>query len=370
MRKQIFRKHYNDLRRCGYQAVFFDECHMGCGKESNKVYKAVTEFADLATNPRLVLSTGTPIPNSIYDLFPLIKLKTPSAYSSRRHYDAEHVTFQQISIQVRGREKLVQIPDHDAYRNIDKLNRNLMRQAVRKTKQEVLELDAPNVQIVPVKLSTPHMKLYRKVLKDRIFEVNDEMIDARAQQKLRQVALQLAVNPRIASEEGTVKDNAVIDTTQAILDSVGAKDKTKVLLFATYNSTVEMLQRVFMSGYNPAIIYGPNGADKNRKNLTKFKEDGTCRLLIANPIAGGVGITAGDVAHTVIFVEPVSTPAAFDQAASRVILKGQKTPVSVYVLKILDTISPNLIDLMMGKARTMVEVTMDKKSVFDSLLGR
>jgi SNF2 family DNA or RNA helicase len=212
------------------------------------------------------------------------------------------------------------------------------------------------------------MKLYRKVMKDKLFEVDGELVDARQQQKLRQVALQLAVNPRIAAEEAHVADNMALETARALLDSVNT-EKTKVVMFANYNSSVEMLAAYF-SKLNPAVIYGQNTAEKNRQNITKFQEDGTCRLMIANPIAGGVGIKAGDVSQTVIFFEPVSTPGQFDQAVSRVILKGQKEPVTVYILEILDTISPSLNELMLNKARTLLEVTKDKKSVYDNLLGK
>ena len=366
---EIFRKHSMELRSAGYTYLFWDECHMGCGKESNKSYKTVSDFIDLTENSRLVLSTGTPIPNNLYDLFPLLKLKSPESYPSRRHYDAEHVTFAQIRIRTPVGQRLISVPDHDNYKNTDLISKNLMKAAVRRTKEETLNLKAPNVQIVPVQLSRSHAKLYRQVLKDRIFELEGEMIDARQQQKLRQVALQLVSDPEVASEPGKIKENAVFETTKALLDSVGAWDKEKVVLFATYNNTVEKLTRYFKK-YNPAVIYGQNGSEENRRNLTKFQTDGTCRLLIANPISGGVGIKAGDVSQTVIFVEPVSTPAAFDQAASRVMLKGQDKPVSVYILQILDTLSPSLIDLMMGKAQTMLSVTLDKKSVFDGLLGR
>lgn len=370
MSQPIFVKHSEILRKIGYTGLFFDECHMGCGKEGNKIYRAVEEFMRLSgpMTYRLILSTGSPIPNNLYDAYPIIKLKSPKSYPSRRHFDAEHVTFRQIMIRTPYREIMRNIPDHDQYKNLPLLNKWVMHNATRRTKQEVLGVEAPNVQTVPVKLSNPHMKLYRKVLKDRLFEVEGEVVDARQAQKLRQVALQLAVNPSIASDEGHVTQNVPLETAQALLDSVNT-DQTKVVMFANYNATVEMLQEHFKK-LNPAVIYGQNGAEKNRQQLTKFREDGTCRLLIANPIAGGVGIKAGDISQTVIFFEPVSTPGQFDQAVSRVILKGQTEPVTVYILEILGTISPSLNDLMLGKAKTLLEVTRDKKSVFDNLLGK
>jgi hypothetical protein len=369
MSKEIFVKHFLELAEAGYNTLFFDECHMGCGKETNKVYLAVTNFADAVPESKLILATGTPIPNTLYDLYPLIKLKTPSAYATRKHYDAEHVTFNTILKRTPIGLRRLNVPNHEHYRNLEGLNQKLMVQAVRRTKEEVLDLSAPNIQIVPVKLSSSHLKLYQRIMRERVFEIRGEVINATEQQKLRQVALQLATNPNVATDLGLVKQNSALDTIQAILDSVGAENITKVLLFAHFNKTVEMLGRHF-SKYDPAIIYGPNGANKNREQLGKFKKIAGCRLLIANPIAGGVGITAGDVSQTAIFVDPVSTPGAFDQAASRVMLKGQSEPVTIYILKILATISPSLIDLMIGKASTMLDVTRDKQSVFDMLLGR
>jgi SNF2 family DNA or RNA helicase len=246
----------------------------------------------------------------------------------------------------------------------------MMHRATRALKANVLDLKAPNIQKVPVELSKAHMAAYRSLIKNRYLEVNGTFIDARNVQALRQTALQAACDPDFISEKGSIKENAVVSTVRALLESVGAYDQRKVVLFANYTNTVEMLARVFKNDYNPAVVYGPNGPKKNQDEVYRFQNDGTCRIGIFNPIAGGVGIKAGHVSDVAIFVEPVSTPGQFDQAISRVMLEGQKEPVIAYILKILGTIWPTLIDLMEGKLSDLDEVLRDEKSVFDAFTGR
>jgi ATP-dependent DNA helicase len=103
--------------------------------------------------------------------------------------------------------------------------------------------------------------------------------------------------------------------------------------------------------------------------VRRFRTDPDCRILIANPQAGGVGLTLGDVSQTVVFVEPVSTPGAFDQAASRVILSGQTEPVVVYFFRVNQTLSKRATEVMLGRAAQANEVNMDAKSMLDELLG-
>jgi hypothetical protein len=59
----------------------------------------------------------------------------------------------------------------------------------------------------------------------------------------------------------------------------------------------------------------------------------------------------------------------FDQAASRVILSGQTEPVSIYFLRVNNTISKKAIEVMLGRAQIANEAQKDVKSMLDELLG-
>jgi SNF2 family DNA or RNA helicase len=158
-----------------------------------------------------------------------------------------------------------------------------------------------------------------------------------------------------------------MEAVQAIFDSVDVKHN-KVVLFANFNASVEILAKTF-SKLQPAVVYGPNGPERNMVQVRRFRTDKDCRVLIANPQAGGVGLTLGDISQTVVFVEPVSTPGAFDQAAARVILSGQTEPVVVYIFRVNQTLSKRATEVMLGRAAQANEVNMDAKSMLDELLG-
>lgn len=350
-----------------YRLLVIDESHMRLQNETNQFYNKVVGYLARHRDNRLILSTGTPVPNEMRGAYPTISLLTPEKYEGRSHFDAMHVVWKQITVRGKFGPRLQNVV-HD-YRALDLLHRNLYRQAYRVTKAEVLGLKAPNIQIVPVTLSSQHMSLYRRAMKIRVFELGDQVITAIRMGKLRAIALQLLTDPNSFTDV-LIKENAVHEAVSALLSSVGChrEGNEKAVLFANYTASVERLVKDFHI-LNPAVVYGPNGSRKNGEEVERFRNDPGCKLLVANPQAGGVGLKLGDICTTAIFVEPVGNHGTFDQAASRVMLTGQKEPVSVYILKVLKTISPKAIENMMMKGGDAKEVNMDKQTVMDELLG-
>lgn len=357
MTSVIFKAELGPLLKIGYGNLVYDEAHTALGSESSKTYTAVKAFSVATKRHRITLSTGTPIPNELFGAYPIISLIHPEAYSGRGHFNREHVNF---GLRIFWSRSINVV---EGYKNLEKLNQNLYLNAHRVTKAEVLKLHAPNIQIVPVELAEAHRRLYKTLLTQRILEHEGKTINAIQAQALRQTALQLITTPQ---DFGRVTANAVLDAVEEILEDVGAASSEKVVCFANYNRSVETLAER-LKKYNPAVVYGPGR--NNAAEAERFKKDPTCRVLVANPIAGGVGLTLGGVSSTAVFVEPVSTPGQFDQAVSRVMLAGQTEPVSVYVFDVKKTISPRAIELMLRKGAEQQEVMRDKQSMLKELLG-
>jgi hypothetical protein len=372
MTKEVFKIELLDLMSAGFQCLFFDEAHMGLQTAKTKTqkgqrttYASVKYFVDNTQDSRLILSTGTPVFNELIGTYPIISLKSPNAYLSEDDFNYTHVTYKQIRIHTPRGERFIRTPDSNNYKETALLQRNLHHQAVRARKLDVLDIKVPHIQEIPVTLHKGHQALYKRVLQEQILEIGTKMIDARNASKLRVLALQLITDPGMAYKPAP--QNAVIETVQTLLDSTDVRHN-KVVLFANFNQSVEHLAKTF-DKLHPAVVYGPNGPNKNMEEVKKFRTDPDCRLLIANPQAGGVGLTLGDVSQTVIFVEPVSTPGMFDQASSRVVLSGQTEPVSIYFLRINHTISKKAIEVMLGRAQMANEAQKDAKSMLDELLG-
>jgi SNF2 family DNA or RNA helicase len=365
--RDIFKSAWKSLYLMGFTNTHFDESHLGLQSEDSQIAKEIRAFIHQNNSNRLVLSTGTPIPNHVKNAYATLNLLLPEVYKTRGKFEQAHCVYETFYIPGKwGQPRAIQAIS--SYKNLDLLSQNLYSRSVYASKREVLNLEAPNIQIVECDLKPTHRRLYNRVLNERIIELEDRVIDARSAQELRQVALQLITVPEEFADNFKTKDSSVYETVAAIVDSVNP-DKEKMVIFANYTRSVEALAAHFAS-LKPAIVYGPNGPDKNALEVDRFRDQNGCRLLIANPAAGGVGFKLGDVAKTVIFAEPVSAPGVFDQALSRVMLFGQTEPVVCYIIKVNNTISPIAIDHMLSKAEDINRVMKTKKSLLEALMGK
>ena len=174
--------------------------------------------------------------------------------------------------------------------------------------------------------------------------------------------LQMITCPELFIPTSNKITNAITDTARVLLDSVGAEHKTKVVMFANFQQSVEFLAERFKD-FNPAVIYGKSSNKESEKK--KFLHDESCRLLIANPISAGVGLNLQSVCHTVIFVEPAGVAGWFKQASERVHRNGQKKPVSIYILSAMDTGAPKITKNMRRKEEDIRNVNLDRESLMD-----
>ena len=367
--KEIFKSVWRDLYLLGFTNVHFDESHLGLQDSDSQISRALRAFISQHQDNRLVLSTGTPMPNQIRNAYGTVSMLMPNVYKTKAAFENTHCIFKKIYIpdpKRPGETRTIAVVDQ--YTNLDYLSTVLYAHAVYASKRDVLKLAAPNIQIIECELKPKHRRLYNKVLNERLLEVKDEIIDARAAQKLRQVALQLISVPEEFADNFHADDNSLYDTVAALLGSINT-EKEKVVVFANYIRTVEALARRFHK-LHPAKVYGPNGPAKNAQEVERFHRQESCRLLIANPLSGGAGFKLGDVCTTVIFAEPVSTPGAFDQCLSRVMLMGQTEPVICYIVNVRNTISPLATQNMLNKVPDINAVMGVKKSLFEALLGK
>lgn len=367
--KEIFKVVWQDLYLLGFTNTHFDESHLGLQQSDSQIAKALRAFINQHDENRLVLSTGTPLPNQIRNGFATLNLLYPEIYRTQGAFDSTHVTFKKIWIpdpRRPGETRTIQVVD--SYYNLEYLSQVLYWHAVHADKLSVLSLETPNIQRIECVLTPKHRRLYNKAINERLLEIEGDILDLRAAQKLRQVALQLISVPSAFADDYDESDNSLYNTVAALLDTINL-EKEKVVIFGNYIRTIEHLERLFKR-YKPAKVYGPNGPAKNGMEVERFHTEDACRILIANIAAGGTGFKLGDIATHLIFAEPCSTPGQFDQALSRVMLVGQVSPVVCYIVEVVGTISPISIDNMLNKVKDLNKVMGAKRSLFDALLGK
>lgn len=366
MTKEIFKKHWKELQGLGHQLLVFDESHMGLAKDSTQTYKAVKEFVGQSPEARLILSTGTPIPSGLEGAYPTISLLNPAAYMDEAHFYRLHVEMGKVTQKItragRTREVLIDVPT--GYKDIGRIHANLYLNAVRATKAEVLNIDKPNIQTVPIELAPQHQRIYQTLLKQRILEIGDRMISAIQAQKLRNLSLRLISSPKNYTDKKF--QNAPLTALDQILHSSGIDVGEKVAIFANFKESVVTVTE-YLRHYGAVSVFGDNTANQNAANVKRFQTQKDCQVLVLNPRAGGVGLKLGHVCTTVVFFEPVGSPGEFDQAMSRVILEGQTKPVVCYILKIVGTISPKAIRKMLERNQQIKQANQDKATLLDEL---
>src|SRR5690606_38616747 len=133
-----------------------------------------------------------------------------------------------------------------------------------------------------VDLSPEHRALYKKLLKQRILEIDGTVIDAINAQALRMTAMRMVSCPHLFIDTGKTVKNNILDAVETLLHNTNAEQEEKVILACHFRSTVEFLLQHFKH-LNPAHIYGGTGNPHKEKD--KFIEDPSCRVLIANALS-------------------------------------------------------------------------------------
>jgi SNF2 family DNA or RNA helicase len=342
------------LKTEGYNYVIADEAHMLKSPGSN-MHKATKYLLGKEGESGLMMLTGTPIHNELTDAYGMIDLVTPGKYASKRSFERLHCLYRTNED---GWSTLI------GYQNQEVMSTHLYARARRVTK-DILKLKKPQVITVPINLDPVHHRLYKKLVRERFLEIGDTIISAMTQQSLRQKSLQIVTTPEHFTDQ-KIK-NEIFSGVDQLMDSIGMQSE-KVVLFANFQKSVESLyDHCTKQGLNPAIVYGGKGS--NSVQVKKFLNDDTCRVLVANPTSGGVGLNLQSVCRWVIFVEPTSVPGTFKQASERVHRRGQTKVVTIYILKAMGTGSPQLTRNMLKKEGDTMGIVKDKNSLLDELLG-
>ncbi len=343
------------LKTFGYSVLVADEATK-LKTPSSAIHKACHQFLGREGESALLIMTGTPSENVLIDLYGLIRLTNPRAYGSKRNFERLHVVYNPYS----------DFPQIEGYKNLDLLSNNLYARGRRVEKKDVLpDLPDKTYNEYPVELDSKHMALYKKLAKERLLELSDRIIDAELEQALRQKMAEITYNPHLYSDTPII--NEPLNTLAQLIESIGPQSN-KIMIYIYRKATAELIMRQFEE-LNPVLVNSTT-SNKRQHNITKFKDDPSCRLFVANYLSAGTGLNFQSVCSHAIFYEPISVPGKFFQATDRIHRGVMKSAANYYIVTPMNTVAVSTRNSMISKHQTNQQVTRDTTAIESAIMGK
>jgi superfamily II DNA/RNA helicase len=188
------------------------------------------------------------------------------------------------------------------------------------------DIEEPLMVPIEYDLEPAHYRLYTELAENELLKLPDGgKIEATTANKLRHALGQIIVNwGHFAGDPA--KESAPIELVKEKLEELGGK---KLVIFADYKLTVRCLVEKLAEHGAVAINSEVSDTQKER-NIQRFINDPTCRVIVIQFISGGKGLDGlQHVCHHCLFIEPCQQPRDFWQAVARLKRTGQKNRVMV-----------------------------------------
>ncbi len=305
-----------------------------------KVFKAIQ---GIKAQHKLCM-TGTPIENSLSDLWSQMQFINPNILGSLANFKETY----QIPIEKGGREDL-----------IDELKTIVQPYILRRTKKEVLtDLPEKTEQIMYCEMTVEQARLYEKeksAARNLILEqdVNDPQVRIRIFNTLLRLR-QIANHPSLHLSDYIADSGKLILIREQL---VNIRDRgQKVLLFSSFTGHLNIVAEYLTSiGVNFVTLTGSSSQTARRHAVQSFQEESSVQFFLISIKAGGTGLnlTAADY---VFLLDPWWNPFVEDQAIARVHRIGLEHPIHVIRFISLDTIEEKILKLQAFKKHLASEL--------------
>ena len=131
------------------------------------------------------------------------------------------------------------------------------------------------------------------------------------------------------------------------------EQENKVILFFYHHEIGDLLAEEFKD-LNPALVHGNIPIAERKKNLERFQQDSSCRMLLGS-IATAIGYDA-TAARVVVFCELDYVPGKLHQAEDRPHRIGQEDSVLIQYLVLEDSVDDDVVSALIEKTEVIDQV--------------
>ncbi|WP_455188335.1 DEAD/DEAH box helicase [Actinomyces naeslundii] len=368
---------YTIARLCEEEFIAQDWAWVVCDEaqfvknRTSATYKAVRRLRA----PSTIAITGTPLENSLMDLWALMSIAAPGLLPDPERFGQVY-------------RKPIDRGDTEA---LERLRRRMRPFLLRRTKEQVAaDLPAKTEQVLAVELGAKHRKAYDQRLareRQRILGLLEEdtaqsrFIALKALTTLRQMALDPALVDGDGGNDGSgttaargakgAKDKAAATPpegqrrsgrrpspsakVEVLLEHLGpiVSEGHRALIFSQFTRYLSgVREHLEDAGVRTAYM---DGSTPDRQKVIDAFRAGEADVFLISLKAGGFGLTLTE-ADYVFLLDPWWNPQAEEQAVDRTHRIGQDKPVMVYRLVSADTIEEKVMALKEKKAELFARV--------------
>lgn len=327
--KWLYDYYASHRRRPPFDMVVIDESSSFKNRASQrwKAMKAIT-----ASAKRVVLLTGTPVPNGFMDLWAQVYLidrgqrlgQTLTAYRDR-YFVCRNQRFHQYELRPFAEEQI-----EEAVKDV----------CVSMKSEDYLSLPEKVENTVSVELGKEAMSAYREMERNCLLELDGRTITAANAAVAMNKLIQLAGGAAYAEGGGYSElHRAKIDALREIAEENEGKP---MLVFYNYVSERERIEKAF-ADLGPRELKGE--ADQRDWN------EGRIAMMLCNPASAGHGLNLQAGGHIVVWFSLTWNLEYYEQANRRLYRQGQKESVVINHLIAKGTIDEDVLARLKGKGR-------------------
>ena len=344
---------YKDKKYC-FKYIIADEAQY----LKNNTTKNAKAIKMLNAETRFAL-TGTPIENSLAELWSIFDLIMPGYLFSYKEFKSTYEM------------PIVRDEDHDA---MNKLKMLIEPFVLRRTKKEVLtELPEKTITVLNNEMEEEQRNIYLSYLIQAKQELQDEISAngyERSQIKILAALTrlrQICCHPGLFIEDYKGGSSKLDQCMEIVEDGITAGHK--ILLFSTYTSMFEILEKELNKrGIKYFKLTGSTKVDERIELVDEFNQNKDISVFLISLKAGGTGLNLIG-ADMVIHYDPWWNLSAENQATDRAYRIGQKNNVQVYKLITKDSIEEKIYELQQRKAE-LTDNMLNMQTTFINKLSK
>ncbi|OQR99271.1 chromatin structure-remodeling complex subunit snf21-like protein [Achlya hypogyna] len=327
------------LRKYDWQYIIVDEGH----RMKNAQSKFAMTLGSLYTSRNRLLLTGTPLQNSLPELWALLNFLLPTIFESVDNFEQ---WFSKPFSHFTGSGETNELSDEERMLIINRLHQVLRPFLLRRVKSSVLDQLPDKVErVIRCELSGWQKIMYRRIQEggSLLMEASDEKDKAKAftAKGLSNILMQLRKvcnHPYLFQSQGypidfdIVRSSGKFELLDRMLPKLHAAGH-RVLMFSQMTQLMHVLEDYFnYRGFRYLRLDGSTSADEREQRMFMFNAaDSPYFIFLLSTRAGGLGLNLA-TADTVIIFDSDWNPAMDAQAQDRAHRIGQKNEVRVFRL--------------------------------------